>query len=260
MNIYILSIALLFVYMTSIFLFALWLKDNSIVDIAYGLAFVLVGWSGLLTLGSGHPRQWLIVLLVTFWGVRLAAHIFLRKQGEGEDFRYKQWRKSWGKTFVWRSFLQIFMLQGTVIFLVALPVLLVINNPGGHMGFFDLAGVMVWLIGFSFEAVGDWQLLQFKRNSANQGKIIQHGLWRFTRHPNYFGEALLWWGIFLIAFNTKFGMWAIISPLLIDFLLLKVSGIPMLEAKYANNPEFINYKARTSAFFPWFTKTGGINE
>ncbi len=260
MNIFVLAIILLFVYMTTMFLFALWLEDNSIVDVAYGLAFVLLGWVGLLLLGSGHTRQWLIVILVSFWGVRLAAHIFLRKQGEGEDFRYRQWRESWGETFVWRSFLQIFMLQGAVIFLVALPVLLVLNAPGNSIGSLDRIGILIWLVGFCFETVGDWQLLQFKKKPDNQGKVIQHGLWRYTRHPNYFGEALLWWGIFLLALNADYGGWAIISPVLIAFLLLKVSGIPMLEAKYENNPEFIAYKARTNAFFPWFPKAGGVNE
>ena len=260
MNIFAFSIILLFVYMTTIFLFALWRKDNSIVDVAYGLAFVLLCWAGFLLLGSGHMRQWLMVILVTIWGVRLAVHIFLRKQGEGEDFRYRQWRESWGKTFVWRSFLQIFMLQGAVIFLIALPVLLVLIDPGGRLGLVDLAGAAVWMVGFGFEAVGDWQLLHFKSDPANRGRIIQHGLWRYTRHPNYFGEAVLWWGIFLMALNAGYGFWAIISPLLIDFLLLKVSGIPMLEVKYRNNPEFIAYKARTNAFFPWLPRTGGMNE
>ncbi len=260
MNIFALSIILLVVYMTTLFLFALWLEDNSIVDVAYGLAFVLVSCGGFVVYGSGHPRQWLLVCLVTLWGVRLAGHIFLRKQGEGEDFRYRQWREEWGKTFVWRSFLQVFVLQGAVIFLVAIPVLVVCMDPGGSLGLLDLAGVLIWLFGFGFEAVGDWQLLRFKKNPENRGKIIQSGLWRYTRHPNYFGEAILWWGIFLIALNTPFGIWSIISPILIDFLLLQVSGIPMLEAKYANNPEFAAYKARTNAFFPWFPKSGETHE
>jgi steroid 5-alpha reductase family enzyme len=257
MNIFVLSIILLLVYMTTVFLFALFLEDNSIVDVAYGLAFVLIGWVGLLLLGNGHTRQWLIVVLVTAWGARLAIHLFLKKQGKGEDFRYRQWREEWGDTFVWRSFLQVFMLQGTVIFLIALPVQLVINEPGGSIGSLDRIGILIWLIGFGFEAVGDWQLLRFKKNPENQGKIIQHGLWRYTRHPNYFGEAVLWWGIFLIALNAGYGMWAVISPVLIGFLLLKVSGIPMLEKKYENDPDFIAYKARTNAFFPWFPRQEG---
>ena len=116
------------------------------------------------------------------------------------------------------------------------------------------------MFGFGFEAIGDWQLLRFKRKAENRGKILQSGLWRYTRHPNYFGEAALWWGLFLIALKVPYGAVAVLSPLLIDFLLLKVSGIPMLEAKYQSNPEFTAYKARTNALFPWFPKPGGLHE
>lgn len=256
MNLFLLSGLLLLCFMTAVFLLALKLQDNSIVDIAYGLGFVLVGWSAYLLYGSGQPRQLLLLLLVSIWGLRLATHIGLRKRSEqGEDSRYRQWRESWGETFVWRSFLQIFMLQGTVIYLVALPMTLVIAQPGDELGWLDLCGLLIWLFGFTFEAVGDFQLLRFKKNPENQGKIIQSGLWRLTRHPNYFGEATLWWGIFLISLGSSLGWFAIISPLLIDFLLLKVSGIPMLEEKYAGNPEFAAYKQRTNAFFPWFPNT-----
>lgn len=260
MTVFLLCGLVLFVFMTAIFVLAMIVKDNSIVDVAYGLAFVLTSWVLFITYGSGHLRQWLIVVLVSVWGVRLAVHIALRKKGEGEDFRYRQWREQWGETFVWRSFLQIFMLQGAVVFLVALPTQLVINSPGGHLGVLDLAGVVIWLFGFGFESIGDWQLLRFKNNPDNRGKIIQSGLWRFTRHPNYFGEAVLWWGLFLIACQVPYGAVAIISPLLIDFLLLKVSGIPMLEAKYENNAQFAAYKARTNAFMPWIPKAGVRND
>jgi steroid 5-alpha reductase family enzyme len=253
MDLFLFTAILLLSYMTLLFLLALWLRDNSIVDVAYGLAFVLIGWSAYLGYGSGQPRQQLLLALVTIWGLRLAGHIYLRKRGEqGEDFRYRQWREEWGKTFVWRSYLQVFMLQGAVIFLVSLPLLLVLDRPGGGLGLLDLLGTLVWLTGFLFEAVGDWQLLRFKREPANRGAIIQSGLWRYTRHPNYFGEAVLWWGLLLIALGSPLGAVAIISPLLINFLLLKVSGIPMLEAKYAGDPEFEAYRMRTNAFFPWF--------
>ncbi|BCR04944.1 hypothetical protein DESUT3_20130 [Desulfuromonas versatilis] len=257
MNLFALVLIVLLVFMTLVFAVALQRKDNSIVDIAYGLAFVLAGWSAYLAYGSGHPRQILILSLVTVWGGRLAGHIFWRKRGEpGEDFRYRKWREEWGDTVVWRSFLQVFMLQGLVVFFVALPLLVVIHQPGGELGGFDLLGVLVWLIGFGFEAIGDWQLLRFKKEPGNRGRIIQSGLWRYTRHPNYFGEATLWWGVWLIAVGSPYGFFAVLSPLLIDFLLLKVSGIPMLEAKYENNPEFAAYKERTNAFFPWLPKTG----
>ncbi|PLX94488.1 MAG: steroid 5-alpha reductase [Desulfuromonas sp.] len=255
MNLFLCVGSILLIFMTAIFVVAMLIKDNSIVDIAYGMAFILAGWGAYLYAGSAHLRQLLIMSLVTVWGARLAGHILLRKRGEqGEDFRYRQWREEWGTNFVWRSYLQIFMLQGGVVYLVALPVLLVIHRPGGNLGLLDLIGVMVWLVGFLFEAVGDWQLLRFKNNPANRGKVIQSGLWHYTRHPNYFGEALLWWGIWLIALGSPYGLAAVVSPLLIDFLLLKVSGIPMLEAKYAGNPIFEAYKQRTNAFFPWFPR------
>jgi steroid 5-alpha reductase family enzyme len=256
MNLFSVTAIVLLVYMTGVFLLALRLEDNSIVDIAYGPGFVLMGWVAYLLFGSEHIRALLLLLLISIWGGRLAVHIFLRKRCErGEDPRYRQWRERWGKNFVWRSFLQIYLLQGGVIYLVALPLLLVIHKAGGPLGGLDLAGIAVWLFGFAFEVIGDWQLLRFKKNPDSRGKMLNTGLWKTTRHPNYFGEATLWWGVFLIGLGAPHGWLAIISPLLIIFLLLRVSGIPMLEAKYAGNPQFEAYKQRTNAFFPWFPKS-----
>ena len=255
MNLFLLAAFLLLCFMTLVFLLALKLQDNSIVDVAYGLGFVLIGWSVWIAYGSGEARQWLLLTMVSLWGLRLAGHIALRKQNEeGEDPRYRQWRERWGKTFVWRSFLQIYLLQGTVIYLVALPLLLVIHDAGAPLGWLDMLGVLIWLFGFAFEAIGDWQLLQFKRDPVNRDRIMRYGLWQFTRHPNYFGEAILWWGVFLVALGAPLGWLAFISPLLINFLLLKVSGIPMLEERYDGNDEFAAYKQRTNAFFPWLPK------
>ncbi|MEZ5307119.1 MAG: DUF1295 domain-containing protein [Pyrinomonadaceae bacterium] len=255
MNIFLFSAILLFATMSALFVLAVRLKDNSIVDIAYGAVFVLLAWSAWTAFGAYEPRAFLMLALVTVWGIRLALHIAARKRGEkGEDFRYRKWRESWGETFYWRSFLQVFMLQGSVIFAVSLPVLLVVKDSGPGLGWLDITGTAVWAVGFFFEAVGDWQLLKFKRNTANSGKLIQHGLWKYTRHPNYFGEATLWWGVFLIALNVPFGYLSVISPLLIGFLLFKVSGIPMLEAKYEGRPDFEEYKKRTNALFPWFPR------
>jgi steroid 5-alpha reductase family enzyme len=142
---------------------------------------------------------------------------------------------------------------------VLLPFLLVLNEPGQSLTWLDGVGIFIWLVGFLFEAIGDWQLLQFKKLSKNKGRIIQTGMWRYTRHPNYFGEATLWWGVFIIALSAGSGLLAVTSPLLINFLLLKVSGIPMLEVKYEGHPEFEDYKRRTNAFFPWFPKNGANN-
>lgn len=245
-------------YMTAIFLLALALEDNSIVDIFYGTAFLVGCWGAYLYSDSHHPRQWLLLGMVSVWGIRLAVHLFFRKKGKGEDFRYRKWREEWGKTFVWRSFLQIFLLQGLIVVLVAKPVLLVIANPDGPLGWLDLAGVAVWLFGFSFEAIGDWQLAVFKSDPDNEGRIMRYGLWRYTRHPNYFGEATLWWGVFLIGLSAPYGIVGLISPVLIAFLLLKVSGIPMLEKKYDGNPEFEEYRSKTNAFFPGPPETDSI--
>jgi steroid 5-alpha reductase family enzyme len=238
--------------MTLIFFLAMAVEDNSIVDIFYGTLFLVGSWGSYIEYGSGHPRQLLLMVLVTIWGARLALHLLVRKKGHGEDFRYRQWREEWGKTFIWRSFLQIFMLQGAVVLLVSAPILLTLKAPGDQLGFLDFLGTAIWLVGFLFEAIGDWQLLRFKRNPKNKGHIIRTGVWQYTRHPNYFGEATLWWGIFLIGLGAVNGFFGLISPLLIGFLLLKVSGIPMLEAKYEGNPEFEAYRKRTNAFFPWF--------
>ena len=207
--------------------------------------------------GLAHNRQLLLLLMVAAWGLRLAIHILVRNWGREEDFRYRAWREAWGRTFVVRSFLQIYMLQGTIILVVAVPVLLVMADPGGPLGLRDAAGVLVWIVGFLFEAFGDFQLLRHVRDPALRGQVLQTGLWRFTRHPNYFGEATLWWGVLLVVLGAPRGWAGVVGPLTILFLLLKVSGIPMLEAKYRGNPAFEDYWARTSAFFPWFTGRRG---
>ena len=233
-------------------------KDNSLVDIAYGPVFIVACWGAWLAsqAATDHFRPLLLLALITLWGVRLGLHIGLRHRGRGEDFRYRTFREQWGATLVWRSFLQIYMLQGAVVLVIALPVLLTIGAPGPGLRMTDLLGSLLFFCGFGFEAIGDWQMMRFKQAAANRGRIIQEGLWRYTRHPNYFGEALLWWGIFLIGLGTPAGIYGLLSPLTICFLLLKVSGIPMLEAKYRDHPEFAAYQARTNAFFPWFPRLG----
>lgn len=229
------------------FIVSLVKKRNDVADIFWGIGFVLVAWTTYFLADKSNISALLVNILVTIWGVRLALHIGLRNRGKGEDFRYKAWREEWGKTFYWRSYLQVFILQGVFLFVISLPIVFV-NSRNTEFSVFSILGLIIWTIGFFFEAVGDYQLLQFTKNPENKGKIIQTGLWKYTRHPNYFGEVVLWWGIF--CFAIPFGFWTIISPIMITFLLLKVSGIPMLEKKYENNPEFAEYKKRTSAFFP----------
>lgn len=242
----------IFFYMNLVFVLALIRQDNSIVDIAWGPGFVVVAGLTFFTGGQTGPLPLLILALVTVWGGRLGLHLWLRNRGRGEDFRYRNWRQTWGKWFILRSYLQIYLLQGLMMFIISLPVQLV-NTTGGRgvFGAVAAAGVGVWLVGFLFEAVGDFQLLRFMRHPAHPGRVMRYGVWRWTRHPNYFGEATLWWGIALVALGCPYGYLGLLSPLTIDFLLLYVSGIPMLEAKYRDHPEYQQYCRTTSAFLPW---------
>jgi steroid 5-alpha reductase family enzyme len=251
------SAAFIAVYMTAWFFVALLKKDNSVADIAWGLGFVLVAGSTLVWRGDWAARPVLVTGLVLIWGVRLAAHIVLRNRKKGEDFRYAEWRRKWGRWFVLRSYVQVFLLQGLFLLLISYSVILIntsVRVSPHRLGLLDLAGTAVWIVGFLFEAVGDAQLARFKRDPENRGKIMNRGFWQYTRHPNYFGESLMWWGIFLLALSLPYGWTAVVSPVLITFLLVRVSGIPLLEKKYAGNVVFQAYARRTSAFVPWFPK------
>lgn len=243
-----------FLYMSFIFALARIKKDNSIVDIAWGIGFIFVTVLTFFLEAGFMPRHILVSALILAWGARLATHIAVRNKGRGEDFRYAQWRKDWGKWFIIRSYFQIYVLQGFLLLVISFPVMLINHSDEQGLGFLDIIGLIIWLKGFFFEAVGDCQLSKFKRKPENKGKIMTRGLWRYTRHPNYFGETAMWWGIFFIALSVRNGLTAIISPLVITFLLLRVSGVTMLEKKYVGNKEFAEYAKRTSAFFPWFSK------
>lgn len=248
MNPYLILALALFAFMTVWYVIALVKKRNDVADIAWGLGFVFLAWFSYY-LSGGNDRALLVNSLVTVWGLRLAWHIHSRNHGKPEDFRYTQWRKEW-KHFYLRSFLQVFMLQGVFLFVTILPVLFInISVPEPFRGL-DLVGVSVWLIGFYFESAGDYQLKQFKKNPANNGKIMTTGLWRYSRHPNYFGEAVQWWGIFLFALTIPGGWFTAVGPIMITYLLRYVSGVPMLERKYKGNDNYEDYKRRTSVFFP----------
>lgn len=243
-------------YMTAWFLAALVKKNNSLADTAWGPGFILVAG---LTLALGRnlaPRRVLVTALVIIWGGRLAAHVFARNRKKGEDFRYAAWRAKWGRWFVLRSYLQVFLLQGLFLLVISGPVALINSTPQTGLGWRDLAGGVLWLLGFVFEAAADAELARFKHAPGPKGRIMTEGLWRYSRHPNYFGEALMWWGIFVLALGSKGGWTSVASPLLITFLLRFVSGVPMLERKYRGNPEFQAYARKTNAFLPWFPKKG----
>jgi steroid 5-alpha reductase family enzyme len=241
-----------FIYMSAVFFLAWSRKNNGVVDIAWGPGFILVSAVVFLAFGHGRARQWLALALVLAWGGRLARHIFRRNRGRGEDFRYAAWRRQWGKYFLIRSFLQIFMLQGVLLLLVAAPLLLIFGQEQPPLNWLDGLGALAWMAGFLFETVGDRQLAVFIGDPAHRGQLMTRGLWRYTRHPNYFGEAALWWGMGVIALSAPRGWLGLTGPLVITILLLFVSGVPLLEKKYAGRPDWEEYKKRTPVFFPWF--------
>jgi steroid 5-alpha reductase family enzyme len=242
--------ALLWAYMSLWFVISLIKKRNDVADIAWGLGFVLVAWASFILAGTASARGLLVGLLVSIWGLRLAWHIHARHRGKAEDYRYRAWREEWGRWFYLRSYVQVYLLQGGFLFLIAAPVLLINASASTPLGILDALGVVVWLIGFYFEAVGDAQLARFIADPGNKGKLLQDGLWGYTRHPNYFGEAAQWWGLWIIALSVPNGRLAIIGPITITFLLLKVSGIPLLEKRMEQHPDFAAYKARVSIFVP----------
>jgi steroid 5-alpha reductase family enzyme len=241
---------LIVIYMTLWFFIAQARKRNDVADIAWGTGFIVTAITASILSESITPRGILTTVLITLWGIRLAAHIYKRNRGKPEDPRYRKWKEDWGRHAVVRAFLQVFLFQGLLIVIISIPVTLIITSGENPFGIFDLLGVCIWLMGFIFEAVGDYQLVKYKRDPSRKGKIMNQGLWTYTRHPNYFGEVILWWGIYLMALSVPQGWATIIGPLTITFLILKVSGIPLLEEKYKDNPEFQAYKRRTSAFFP----------
>lgn len=243
---------IVFAYMTLLFALAMIRKDNSIADVAWGPGFIVVSWATLFINGSYGAVQFLTAGLVTVWGLRLAIRIYRRNRGRGEDPRYQKWRDDWGRYFVIRSYLQVFLLQGFILLLNVAPVMIIMSAEPETPPWIVFVGLAVWIAGFFFESVGDWQLDRFLKDPANRGVVIDRGLWRYTRHPNYFGEATMWWGIFIIALSTPWGWVGVVGPLAITGTILFVSGIPMTEKLMENTRGWSEYKKNTSAFIPWF--------
>ena len=253
--IYLAGLGLIALGMLLLWLLSLRLRNAAIVDIFWGSGFGLLAWLYFALSAGFLPRKLLVATLVTIWGVRLSVHIWRRNHGRPEDFRYRAWRVQWAGNFAWRSLLQVFMLQGALMWLISAPLLLAQTATApAALGLLDGLGTLLWLAGFIFEAGGDWQLERFKANPDNAGRIMDSGLWRYTRHPNYFGDALLWWGLYLLAAANPTGVWALGSPLLMTVLLIRVSGVTLLEKSLGQRPEYREYIARTPAFFPWRPK------
>lgn len=250
---------LIMAMMSILWLFSVFLRNVSIIDLFWGAGFVLVAWFYFLAAGEGvAARQWLVTVLATLWGLRLSLYLAWRNWGKGEDFRYQAFRSRYGPDrYWWISFFQTFLLQGTLMWLVSAPLLgAQYTTRSEALNWLDGLAVLVWLVGFIFEAGGDWQLARYRQDPANQGKVLTSGLWRYTRHPNYFGDACVWWafGLFSLAAGS---LLPILGSLLMTVLIIRVSGVTLLERSLAaTKPGYEEYVRRTSAFFPWPPKKG----
>lgn len=237
--------------MVSTWVVSLAMKNASIVDIVWGLGFVVVAWVSRIVGDGNDARQWLLTIMTTLWGLRLGGYLFWRNSGHGEDYRYRAMRKHWGPRFPLISLVTVFGLQGTLMWIVSLGVQLGQADDTPGVGAIAVIGVVVYVIGLFFEVVGDAQLARFKADPTSAGKVMDRGLWRYTRHPNYFGDACVWWGIGLVAAESGGGAWGLLGAAVMTFLLRRVSGVTLLERSLRKRREgYEDYVARTSPFFP----------
>ena len=242
--------------MTVLWLISIPIKNVSIVDIFWGIGYLVACSIYIFLSDSIYLRQWILYTLVTLWSLRLSGYLLMRNYGKGEDFRYQEFRRHFGaERYWWFSFFQVFLLQGALIVIISLPLLGVnLFTKSNDLNALDYLAIIVWLTGFFFESVGDYQLTKFKNNPENKGKVLDSGLWRYTRHPNYFGDAAVWWsfGIFSIAAGAY---WHVIGSVIMTYLIIKISGVSLLEKSLKDaKPKYKEYISKTSAFIPWFPK------
>jgi len=258
LEIYALALLVIMGLMTLLWLVSLRLKNSSIVDIFWGAGFVVSTWFYYSLTPDGFLlRKVIIAILTTLWGLRLSLYILWRNWGRGEDFRYQVWRREAGAAWWWRSFFKVFLLQGILMWIISAPLLAAqYKSTPDRLTIFDFLGVGIWLVGFFFESVGDIQLARFKAKPENKGKVMDRGVWRTTRHPNYFGDSTQWWGYYLIAASAG-GWWTVFGPLVMTLFLLRVSGVTLLEKSLAVRPGYEEYIKTTSAFIPWFPRKKG---
>jgi steroid 5-alpha reductase family enzyme len=243
----------IFIYMTLFYSLSLIIKRTDIVDIGWGLGFMLVSLISLFSQDYLTDRTILVFFLVLFWGLRLASHIYSRNKGSEEDYRYQQFKKDWGDTFYIRSYFQIFLLQGLFMLIVSLPIIFIAQFSSSPLNYIDLIGLFIWIAGFLVESTADTQLKEFiklKKKGETKTRFANIGLWKYSRHPNYFGEIFQWWGIGIIALPVTFGYISLIGPLFISYLIIFVSGIPLLEKKFEKDPEWDKYTKRTRKLLP----------
>jgi steroid 5-alpha reductase family enzyme len=230
-------------------------KNNGLVDMFWGMGFVGIAIIAYLYSEQKTTLNLILNILVAIWGLRLSIFLGIRNWGKEEDFRYANWRREWGNTFYWRTFLQVHMFQGFFMLLISIPIITINYFPYKLPYLIPIyCSLCICILAILIEAIADYQKYMFRKNTDDKNAFITSGLWKYSRHPNYFGEILFWWGIFIFSIGFEYWYLAIISPAIITFLLLYVSGIPMLEKKYDHNPQYQEYKKKTSALVIWFTK------
>ena len=255
-QIYLLSLIVIQVMMALLWLVSVRLKNVSIVDPFWGLGFVVATLLYFMKGEGLEARKILALIMVAIWGLRLSIYLMWRNSGKGEDFRYMQFRKNYGeKRYWWISYFQVFLLQGFLMWLISAPLLAAqFYGSGINLGWLDFVGIILWLIGITFEAGGDFQLAWFKSNPENKGKVLNSGFWHYTRHPNYFGDAAVWWGYACICMAAG-SFIPVMGSILMTVLIIKVSGVALLEKTLKETkPQYADYVRKTSAFIPWFPK------
>lgn len=248
--------------MSAVFLIARKKRRYDLVDVGWGGAFIAVAVVSFL-LQPGTKFMWdaqsITTLLVIIWGLRLSLHMLQRiRSSLAEDKRYRELRHDWGGSVAINAYFRLFAAQAVMAAVIALPVIYINIGPDSVDIRFLLVGLVVWIIGFFFESVGDAQLKKFLGNPRNKGKLLTKGLWKYSRHPNYFGEAAQWWGVFIVSLGVPFGWIGVVGPVLITYLIIRVSGVPLTEKYFEGRPGWSEYKHRTSAFIPTQPKTSYI--
>lgn len=250
----ILNVTFLLIISISIFgwIFSLIIKDSSIADILWGLYF-LAGAIFIFIIRDINPSiiQIIVLVAIIIWSLRLSLHIGIRKVGKEEDYRYKDWRKKWGSNFLIYSLIQNFIFQGILAFMILSSVMVIDYNQSiQSLGWWQIIGIAIWLFGFIYEIVSDYQLNNFKKTKKSKEEVLKTGLWKYSRHPNYFGEISQWWGIWIISIGFSYFYIGLLSPILITFLIVKVSGVPLLEKRYKNNLSYQKYAIVTPSLLP----------
>ncbi|MGD0582990.1 MAG: DUF1295 domain-containing protein [Bacteroidales bacterium] len=249
------ALVLIIGLMTILWIISVIVKNVSIVDLFWGPGFAVTAGFYFANTSGNEVRKLVIMILVAIWAARLGLHLTIRNIGKGEDFRYAEFRKKYGENrYWWISYFQTFLLQGLLMWIISLPLLGAQYYVGKNPGIIDIAGLIFWITGFIFEAGGDIQLTRFRANPENKGKVLDHGFWHYTRHPNYFGDSAVWWGYALFSIAAG-GYLAVMGSVIMTALIIKVSGVALLEKTLtAQKPQYREYIERTSAFIPWFPK------